>query len=95
MPTPLTDKSVYVVGPNRLQNSLMASFLSETTGAECLAVESLAQVPKQDDGDGKGGDHKSLVLWDCLGKDVESCLLDYDIEGNDVISNGLSAIFLL
>ncbi len=93
MQNSLIDKSVYVVGPNQLQNSLMASFLSESTGAECLAVESLAQVPKQDDDDGNGGDHKRLVLWDCLGKDAESCLVDYDIEGSDVISNGLSALF--
>ena len=93
METPLTDKSVFVVGPNQLQNSLMASFLNKATGAECTAVECLAQVPKQDDGDGNGGDHKRLVLWDCLGKDAESCSLAYDIEGNDVIFNGLSALF--
>ena len=93
MQIPLTDKSVYVVGPNRLQNSLMASFLSKTTGAECTAVECMAQVPKQDDGDENDGDHKCLVLWDCLGMDAESCLVAYDIEGNDVICKGLSALF--
>jgi DNA-binding CsgD family transcriptional regulator len=93
MPPSLTDKSVYVVGPNRLQNSLMASYLSEATGAECTAVEYLAQVPEHDDGNGKGQNHKRLVLWDCLGMDAQSCLVACEIEGNDVISNGLSAFF--
>ena len=42
----LTDKSIYVVGPSELQNSLMASFLNQTTGAKCLVVENLGKQQK-------------------------------------------------
>ena len=70
---PINDKTVYIVGPGQLQNSLMASSLNQAIEAECLAVESLEKVSSQDDGD---GNQKYLALLDCLGKDCESCLLD-------------------
>jgi len=87
---PLNDKIVYIVGPGQLQNSLMASFLNEATGAKCLAVESLEKVPDQDDAD---KNNKCLVLLDCLGKDLESCLLDCDLIGEEAFNHILLALF--
>jgi len=88
---PINDKTVYILGPGQLQNSLMASFLSQATGAECLAVESMEKVPNQDKGD---GDNKYLVLLDCLGKGCESCLLDCgDLIGEESFSYILLALF--
>ena len=36
---PLTDKSIYIIGPMKLQNALMAFFLHQDTGARCLTIE--------------------------------------------------------
>ena len=68
----------------------MASFLNQATGARCLVVESLGKVPKRDDIDTR---NKNLVLWDCFGKDVESCLLEYDIEVDRISYHNLLALF--
>ena len=88
---PINDKTVYIVGPGQLQNSLMASSLNQAIEAECLAVESLEKVSNQDDGD---GNQKYLVLLDCLGKDCESCLLDWgDLTGEKAFSHILLALF--
>ena len=63
-----TNGMIYIVGPRRLQNELMASCLERETGAKCLLGEDLCHVsscnrlPK-------------LVLWDCQERHPERVLL--------------------
>lgn len=88
----LSDNVIYVVGPSRFQNSLMASFLNQATGVKCLVTEGLQEVPGRDDGDTRD---KGLVLWDWLGKNMKSCLFDFDVEGNKIFQYNLVALFNL
>jgi DNA-binding CsgD family transcriptional regulator len=87
---PISDKTVCIVGPSQLQNSLMAASLSQATEAKCLAVESLEKVPTRDDGDENKG---CLILWDCLGKDCESCLFGCDLISKQGFACSLLALF--
>jgi DNA-binding NarL/FixJ family response regulator len=87
---PLADKTIYVVGPNQLQNSLMSTFLEETTGAACHTVETFDQVRAENKGD---DNHKYLVLWDCLGRDGASCMLEFDNGGDEVLNHIPVALF--
>jgi DNA-binding CsgD family transcriptional regulator len=75
--TPLTDKSIYIIGPMKLQNALMAFFLQQATGAMCLAAEYFSDLEFIDS---ENIGQQKLVLLDCLGKDLESLLPE--LEGN-------------
>jgi DNA-binding CsgD family transcriptional regulator len=86
---PISDKTIYIVGPGHFQNSLMASSLSQATGAKCVAVECLGSVPSQDD---DNRDNRCLILWDCLGK-VQSCLLGCDLIVKEGFAHSLLALF--
>lgn len=79
---PLGDKSVYIVGPRKLQNTLMASYLRQATGVNCEAVENFSDIPRPSD---ENAEQPRLALWDCMGKDLETCLYEFE-ENNGNIS---------
>jgi DNA-binding CsgD family transcriptional regulator len=68
---PLVDKEVFVVGPFSLQNRLMAYYLEQSTGVKSEPLEHFRDTAAGEDK--KNGRHR-LVLWDCLGKDLNGCL---------------------
>ena len=90
--TSLTDKQIYVVGPLKAQNQLLASHLEEQTGAKCLAVKNLRDLQTTDSEDGR---HPSLALWDCFGRDREWCLSELDSDGSRVLARDYLALFNL
>ena len=65
--------SYYIVGPLKLQNELIASYLKQTTGDECLAVSDIRQVLTDD-----SKDHcpRKLFLWDCQGKSMNGLIAE-------------------
>jgi LuxR family transcriptional regulator of csgAB operon len=65
-----TDKTVYIIGPLKLQNEMMASLIEEETGIECLIFEGVGDIPGLDE---EESGQQKLILWDCLGKDPEVC----------------------
>ena len=80
---------IYIVGPVRCYNSLLASFLESEIGAKCQVLESLDNIPKrypEDTGE------INLVLWDCLGKSVENCYTDYQANENRIIQHDFLAL---
>ena len=87
---PLADKTIYVVGSSQLQNSLMSTFLEETTGAACHILQTFDQVRADNI---CSNNHKCLVLWDCLGKDWASCMLEFDNGGDEVLNHIPVALF--
>ena len=89
--TLLKDRSVYIVGPLKLQNALLASFLERETGMNCLAVGRLYDIHP----DKKNTRQPDLVLWDCLGKDMESCLSEFESVGKKNLARGAVALFNL
>jgi LuxR family transcriptional regulator of csgAB operon len=72
-PPPPTEMTFYIVGPRRLQNEAIASYLTDNTGNECEVFENISQIPS---GDSNPIAQKSLVLCDCLGKDLKRQLTE-------------------
>jgi DNA-binding CsgD family transcriptional regulator len=70
---PLTNKVIYVIGPQRFQNELMVSFLTRETGATCLASDDVRQVPVLDD---NKTTQPILILLDCLEKELDTYLIE-------------------
>ena len=87
---PLAQKMIYIVGPVRSNNSLLASFLKREIGAKCLVLESLSKIPKKDY---ENTGQINLVLWDCFGKSAENCLVEYQANENRIFSQDFLALF--
>jgi DNA-binding CsgD family transcriptional regulator len=87
---PLTDKSIYIIGPMKLQNALMAFYLHQATGAKCLSVEYLSDI-KFIDNENMG--HQKLVLLDCLGKNPGSYLFEFEGNSHSLPSQDLVGLF--
>ena len=87
---PLTGKIIYIVGPINLQNALLALFLEQATGARCLTEENLIDIPVIDNEKIR---QQKLVLWDFLGKDLESCLRDFEANAKRISSQELLGLF--
>ncbi|MBU4420874.1 MAG: response regulator transcription factor [Proteobacteria bacterium] len=86
----LTDRLIYIVGPLKLQNALMASFLERETGAKCLAVEKFHDIQSMDN---ENTGQAKLALWDCLGNDMETCLLEFESDFKEILNHGAVAFF--
>jgi LuxR family transcriptional regulator of csgAB operon len=71
----MTEKEIFIVGPLKLQNALMRSFLMQETGAACQTLEHFSDIPLSDNGNDLP---PKLLLWDCFGKDLQSCLLELE-----------------
>jgi len=63
-------KAILIVGPNRIQNQLIASSLEKETAVKCFALDSSAEL----ESDPLTGHEHRLLLYDCMGKEVEGCL---------------------
>jgi len=88
--TTLTDRLIYIAGPLKLQNALMAFFLERETGAKCLAVEKFHVVQGIDD---VNTSLPNLCLWDCLRNDLESCLLEFKSDCKEILNHSPVAFF--
>jgi len=68
---PSAGKVIYIIGPRRLQNELIASCLKRETGAKCIIAEDINHILENDS---KYHDRSNLVLLDCQGKDSKTLL---------------------
>jgi len=89
-PTRLTGRQIYIVGPRRLQNELMAFFLEQHTGVECTVKEELSHVNATDD---SGSSPPKLVLVECFEKDPNICLGRLEKVDKAILSGHMLAIF--
>ena len=89
MATPETQKNMqasngqacYIVGPMKLQNELMASYLKQKTGYECSVVKNMSYVRADDS---KSQKQRKLLFLDCQGKKLNGLLAELTpyINGN-------------
>ena len=86
------DSVICIVGPLGLQNSLLATFLEHKTGAACHVVEKFAGLAGTPEGEPKDD---RLILWDCFGKSLHSCLLEYETNQEHISSQDYVALFNL
>ncbi len=62
-----SEKAIHIVGPMKVQNSLLAFYLKQATGMNCAVAESLSEIPLEGE---KASGAKRLVLLDCIGNDL-------------------------
>jgi DNA-binding NarL/FixJ family response regulator len=86
------ERAIYIVGPMKMQNSVMAAYLEKATGIKCEAVEDASHIPGRD---GETGAEKRLILWDCMGSDLETCLLSMSKNGSKNSGRVLLGVFNL
>ena len=84
------DKLLYVVGPQRLQNELMSSFLERETGIKCEGLNDLRDIPGGDDRD---TGQPRLILWDFLRKDLKTILSEFESYGEKRFSQDIFVLF--
>lgn len=89
---PGESKEVCIVGPNKLQNSLMASALEPSVGAECFVSETFDGSAEYE---GNRAGTKRLVLWDRFGKNAQECLSEYEVNAHQMSSADFLAFFNL
>jgi len=63
-------KAILIVGPNTLQNELIASALEKETSVPCFALDNHAGLEQ----DHSVGEEQHLLLYDCTGKEVDDCM---------------------
>lgn len=83
---------IYVVGPCRVNNELLASFLEAENGVKCLAKKTIDDVLGVD---GQGTDKPKLVFMDCFAKDPERLFLEVESCYRSLGSSDLMAVFNL
>jgi hypothetical protein len=65
--------SYYIVGPIKIQNELIASYLKRKTGNECFVLEDISQVQTDDL---KDQNRQKILLSDCQGKNLNGLLAE-------------------
>jgi LuxR family transcriptional regulator of csgAB operon len=84
--------TIYVVGPCRVNNELLASFLEAENGAKCVVKATADDVVGVD---GQETDKPKLVLLDCFAKNPERLFLEVESCYGGLGSSDLMAVFNL
>jgi LuxR family transcriptional regulator of csgAB operon len=83
---------IYIVGPCRVNNELLASFLEAKIGTKCVAKKTIDDVVNLDD---QETDKLKLVLLDCFAKDPERLFLEIEDCCCEMGTSDLMAVFNL
>ena len=83
---------IYVVGPCRVNNELLASFLEARVEKKCVAKDFIEDVIDLDD---QETDKHRLVLLDCFAKDPERLYLEIESFLDAISDPALVAVFNL
>jgi len=80
---------VHIVGPLKVQNELLASFLEKEAGLYCVPTQNsdLAVVVNQKT------NHTILILWDCMEVEPETLWTDLTLRSNNILDHCLLALF--
>jgi len=63
--------SFYIVGPRKMQNELIASYLEQKIGSKCSVSNDINQVQTDHP---KNPSRQKLLFWDCQGKKLNGLL---------------------
>ena len=83
---------IYIVGPCRVNNELLASFLESKLGKKCVAKDFIDDVSDLDDPE---NNKSKLVLLDCFAKDLERLFLEVESIRRSFPVQSLAAVFNL
>ena len=71
------EAQIYIIGPRRLQNELLAGFLENRTGVVCHSIGTPSELPMNP---GYFNSPSGIILWDCQDRTLDRCLPE--IESN-------------
>ena len=91
-PADLAHRVVYIVGPGRVENELLASLLRQKTRAVCLTKENMREIEVLSD---ESIEAPRLVFLDCLGKDAETLLVELESIDTKMFSRDLVVLYNL
>lgn len=86
---PLKDRSIYIVGPGKLQNELMTFFLDQQAGMKCRTVPDL----RGNEGGYEDVGPLGLILLDCQGKSLKDLLAELERYGQNPLTGVYLALF--
>ncbi|MFC1788410.1 response regulator transcription factor [Thermodesulfobacteriota bacterium] len=66
-------RAFYIVGPMKVQNELIASYLKRKTGDECFVLQDINHIPTDNP---KNNGRPNLLFWDCQGKNLNGLLAE-------------------
>jgi len=67
----LKNMQVHILGPRKLQNSLIARYLEQNGGISCFWFVGPEEIPAAS---GKPSRPEACILWDCRDQDLSQCL---------------------
>lgn len=85
----MSNNSVQIVSKNTLQNELFLSFLEKETGLEISSCPTLGDIPNIEE----GSDSKQLILFDCMGLELDQLWTKFGIGTNLNPARTLTALF--
>jgi LuxR family transcriptional regulator of csgAB operon len=83
-------RKIYILGPLKAQNELLASFLEREKGIQCLAFDNSNDIIIGGNGEKR---QPTLTLWDCFAKDCEACLKLLESECKRLLAKDYVAFF--
>jgi LuxR family transcriptional regulator, positive regulator of biofilm formation len=83
--------TIHIIGPHRMQNELIAYFLGNVIGAECIVKRDIESSLSIDDKRSIGGTR--VVLWDYDGGDIHQILIKLNSNKTESRSGVHLAIF--
>ncbi len=84
------NRKIYILGPLKAQNELMASFLERETGIQCFAFSNSNDIQISSNGAKR---QPLLTLWDCFSKDREACVRLLESECKRLLAKDYVAFF--
>ena len=83
-------KVVYIIGPRRIQNELIADFLGRNLGVKCIVGENFSCISSQ--GSPSKNDRHMLILLECNEKDPSVPLFELRSQSNFKMSQNQIAL---
>jgi DNA-binding NarL/FixJ family response regulator len=86
----LMEKVVYIIGPRRIQNELIADLLKHTLGAKCFVGEDFSSISPP--GSSNKKDRDILILLECRAEDPRKLLFELRSQSNFKMSRNQIAL---
>jgi len=86
---PMQKAQVHIIGPNKLQNALLATFLEKETGLGCTYEPELEKIFISDE----NSESAHLILIDCLGVDINDLWSKLENTSNPSLAKCYIALF--
>ena len=89
METSASKQTVYIIGPRKLQNDILADFLEKELDAKCIVSEDAYHGPPATNGQGC----QALVLLDYPEEDLDKYFMSLDSESRNTLNEHIVALF--